>query len=60
VAKSLDAMKDLCFQYASRPGLTISIDDVKTPVEKKAILEHHEEEADKVETAVPAGHHHRR
>ena len=49
VASSLDAIKDLCFGYAARSGLTISIDDVTTPPEKKGILEEHEKEADKVE-----------
>ena len=48
-AASLDAIKDLCFTYASRSGLTISIDDVKTPADKKSILDGHEAEADKVE-----------
>ena len=49
VASSLDAIKDLCFGFAARSGLTISIDDVTTPVEKRAILDEHELEADKVE-----------
>ena len=49
VARSLDAIKDLCFNFAMRSGLTISINDVKTPVEKAEILERHEAEADKVE-----------
>ena len=31
VQASLDNLKDLCFGYAARSGLTISIDDVKTP-----------------------------
>ncbi len=31
VQESLDRLKDLCFGYASRSGLTISIEDVKTP-----------------------------
>jgi DNA-directed RNA polymerase subunit beta' len=48
-AASLDAIKDLCFTFASRSGLTISIDDVKTPADKKSILDGHEAEADKVE-----------
>jgi DNA-directed RNA polymerase subunit beta' len=55
VAKSLDAIKDLCFHYASRSGLTVSIDDVKTPPEKKGILEFHEAEADKIETQFRRG-----
>ena len=49
VARSLDAIKDLSYQFATRSGLTISIDDVQTPPEKKAILDDHEKEADKVE-----------
>ena len=48
-AAALDAIKDLCFKFASRSGLTISIDDVKTPADKKAILDGHEIEAEKVE-----------
>ena len=47
--RSLDAIKGLCFNYAARSGVTISIDDVKTPVEKEEILDRHEGEADKVE-----------
>ncbi len=49
VAQSLDAIKDLCFAYAARSGLTISIDDVKTPPEKEAILDRHEKRAEKIE-----------
>jgi DNA-directed RNA polymerase subunit beta' len=49
VATSLDAIKDLCFRYAAQSGVTISVDDVKTPEEKKGILDRHEKEADKVE-----------
>ena len=49
VARSLDALKDLCFHWAMRSGVTVSVDDVKTPPEKRAILDRHEKEADKVE-----------
>ena len=55
VAQSLDAIKDMCFRYAAKSGLTVSIDDVKTPPEKKAILELHEAEADKIETQFRRG-----
>ena len=48
-ARSLDALKALCFNFAMRSGLTISINDVKTPAEKSEILDRHEAEADKVE-----------
>jgi DNA-directed RNA polymerase subunit beta' len=49
VAQSLDAVKDLCFEFAARSGLTISVDDVKTPKEKTEILDRHEKQADKIE-----------
>jgi DNA-directed RNA polymerase subunit beta' len=48
-ARSLDDIKALCFEYAMRSGLTISIDDVQTPKDKYEILDRHEAEADKVE-----------
>ena len=49
VATSLDALKDLCFHWAMKSGVTVSVDDVKTPTTKKSILEKHEAEAEKVE-----------
>ena len=49
VAGSLDALKDLCFEFATRSGLTISIDDVRTPKQKTEILDRHEKQAEKVE-----------
>ena len=55
MAESLDAIKNLCYRYASQSGLTISIDDVKTPVEKKALLDKYEKEADKVENQFRRG-----
>ncbi len=60
VAESLDKLKDLGFEFATRSGLTISIADVKTPAAKAGLLEHFEAEADKVEGAVRARRHHRR
>ena len=50
VAESLDAIKSLGFRYATKSGLTISIDDVVTTSEKAAILNKYEEQAAKVET----------
>ncbi len=55
VAASLDAIKNLCFRFATRSGLTVSIDDVQTPPEKKEILDRHEKEAEKVETQFRRG-----
>ncbi|NLA34765.1 MAG: DNA-directed RNA polymerase subunit beta' [Actinobacteria bacterium] len=49
VSRALDDLKGLCFNFAMRSGITISINDVKTPPSKAEILERHEAEADKVE-----------
>jgi len=49
VADSLDGIKNLCFKYAARSGLTISIEDVKTPSKKREILDGYEKRAEKVE-----------
>ena len=48
-AKALDNLKGLCFHWAMRSGLTISINDVQTPENKYEILDRHEADADKVE-----------
>ena len=48
-ARSLDAIKSMCFNFAMRSGVTISINDVKTPPTKQAILDLHEAQADKIE-----------
>ena len=55
VAESLDKLKDLCFKFATQSGLTVSIDDVKTPAEKQDILDRHEKDAEKVETQFRRG-----
>ncbi|MGH9166120.1 MAG: DNA-directed RNA polymerase subunit beta', partial [Acidimicrobiales bacterium] len=55
VAESLDRIKDLGFRFASQSGLTISIDDVKTPPEKAAILDRYETEAEKAESQFKRG-----
>ncbi|MBI3256481.1 MAG: DNA-directed RNA polymerase subunit beta', partial [Actinobacteria bacterium] len=49
VADSVDAIKNVAFRYATQSGLTFSIDDVRTPAEKRSILDRYEKEADKVE-----------
>jgi DNA-directed RNA polymerase subunit beta' len=49
VANTLDAIKELGFHFATRAGLTIGLDDVKTPPQKAAILEDYEGRAAKVE-----------
>jgi DNA-directed RNA polymerase subunit beta' len=55
VAESLDRIKDLGFRFATRSGLTISIDDVKTPPDKREILDRYEREAEKAETQFKRG-----
>ncbi len=55
VAESLDQIKDLGFRFATQSGLTISIDDVKTPPEKGAIIDRFEKEAEKAETQFKRG-----
>ncbi len=55
VSESLDRIKDLGFRYATRSGLTISIDDVKTPPSKAEILDRYEKEAEKAENQFKRG-----
>jgi DNA-directed RNA polymerase subunit beta' len=55
VAASLDNIKNLCFRYATQSGLTISVDDVKTPPSKSAIIAKFENEAQKAETQFKRG-----
>jgi DNA-directed RNA polymerase subunit beta' len=55
IANTLDSMKAVCYRYASQSGLTVSIDDVKTPKKKRAILDEYEKQADKVETQFRRG-----
>ncbi len=55
VAESLDRIKELGFRFATRSGLTISIDDVKTPPDKREILDRYEAEAQKAESQFKRG-----
>ena len=55
VAESLDRVKELGFSFATRSGLTISIDDVKTPPDKETILDRYEKEAEKAESQFKRG-----
>ncbi len=55
VAESLDRIKTNGFRYGAQSGLTISIDDVKTPPTKAAILDRYEKEAEKTETQFKRG-----
>ncbi len=55
VAIALDAIKAVCYRYASQSGITVSIDDVKTPKSKREILDRYEAQADKVENQFRRG-----
>jgi DNA-directed RNA polymerase subunit beta' len=55
VANTLDNIKELGFRFATKAGLTIGLEDVKTPPEKKAILAKFEDRAAKVETLYQKG-----
>jgi DNA-directed RNA polymerase subunit beta' len=49
VAETLDGIKELGFTFASKAGLTIALDDVRTPDDKAEILEEYEQRAEKVQ-----------
>jgi DNA-directed RNA polymerase subunit beta' len=55
VANALDALKDIGFRWATRSGVTISIEDVVTPASKGQILEQYEEQAAKVQKQFERG-----
>ncbi len=60
VATSLDNLKDLGFEYATRAGLTISIADVRTPASKKRAARAVRGRGRQGREAVRPRHHHRR
>jgi len=55
VARTLDSIKELGFHFATTAGLTIGLEDVKTPPTKEAILAGYEERAAKVESLYQKG-----
>ncbi len=55
VAATLDNIKDLGFRFATKAGLTIALDDVKTPPDKAKIVAEYETRADKIETQFQKG-----
>ncbi|WP_068116699.1 DNA-directed RNA polymerase subunit beta' [Nocardioides massiliensis] len=55
VAASLDALKDTGFYWATRSGVTVSIEDVVTPADKAQILEGYEAQAAKVQKQFERG-----
>ncbi|MFQ5523374.1 MAG: DNA-directed RNA polymerase subunit beta' [Acidimicrobiia bacterium] len=55
VADTLDGIKELGFGYATRAGLTIALDDVRTPENKAVILAEYEDRAEKVQNLFVKG-----
>ncbi|MFM7599455.1 MAG: DNA-directed RNA polymerase subunit beta', partial [Actinomycetota bacterium] len=55
VARTLDALKALGFHWATRSGVTISIEDVVTPPQKGELLAAAEERAAKVQSQYERG-----
>ncbi len=55
VAHALDALKDTGFHWATRSGVTISIEDVVTPPRKAEILATYEDQAAKVQQQFSRG-----
>ncbi len=55
VAETLDGIKELGFRFATRAGLTIALDDVRTPSDKPEILAEYEERAEKVQNLFAKG-----
>jgi len=48
VARTLDRLKDIGFKWATRSGVTVSIDDVQTPPSKPEILASYDARAAKI------------
>jgi DNA-directed RNA polymerase subunit beta' len=55
VAVVLDNLKEIGFKYATKPGITIGIEDMAIPPDKEKILEFHEKEAEMVEKQYKRG-----
>jgi DNA-directed RNA polymerase subunit beta' len=55
VAAALDALKDAGFHWATRSGVTISIEDVVAPPNKRTILDTYEQRAEKVQREYERG-----
>ncbi len=55
VARTLDNIKNLSYRFASQSGITVSIDDVRTPAAKKGMMEEYERQAEKVENQFKRG-----
>jgi DNA-directed RNA polymerase subunit beta' len=55
VAETLDGIKELGFKYATKAGLSIALEDVRTPANKAEILAEYEDRAEKVQSQFQKG-----
>lgn len=55
VALALDKIKNLCYRFATQSGITVSIDDVRTPQAKRSMMDEYEAQAEKVENQFKRG-----
>ena len=55
IAETLDRLKELGFHWATRSGVTISIDDVVSPPKKRQIIDEAEAKATKIDAKVAIG-----
>ena len=60
VAAALDAIKNLCYRYASQSGLTVSIDDVQDAEDQARAARRVRGPGRQGRDPVPSRHHHRR
>jgi len=52
----LDSLKDIGFEFATRMGTTIGMDDIQVPAEKKGLIDAANSEVDKIQTQYRDGH----
>jgi len=52
----LDSLKDIGFEFATRMGTTIGMDDIQVPAEKKGLIDAANGEVDKIQTQYRDGH----
>ncbi len=60
VAEALDNIKNLCYRFATQSGLTVSIDDVRTPEGEAGAARRLRGAGRQGREPVPPRHHHRR
>ncbi len=54
-ATFLDDLKRLGFEHATKAGISISIDDIRVPVEKQSLIDKAQKEADDIRASYRAG-----